>query len=193
MRMIRSSDYRRMPWKNGGGETVEIAIAPAGASLDAFDWRISMARVASSGPFSRFPGIDRTLAVLAGSGIRLDVAGRGTVSLDRDTPPFAFSGDDAAAAELIDGPIEDLNVMTRRASHRHRLARISASAPIRVGRDGDLLLVMARGATASAMLGSRRHALSLGDTILLDREDEPGIEIAPTAPAELYTIDLWRL
>ncbi len=66
MRMIRSSDYRRMPWKNGGGETVEIAIAPAGASLDAFDWRISMACVASSGPFSRLPGIDRTLAVLAG-------------------------------------------------------------------------------------------------------------------------------
>src|SRR5690348_16103916 len=73
MRIIRSSDYRRMPWKNGGGETVEVTIAPEGASLDAFDWRVSMARVASSGPFSRFPGVDRTLAVLAGGGMRLDV------------------------------------------------------------------------------------------------------------------------
>ena len=49
------------PWKNGGGCTTEIAIAPPGASLDAFEWRISLATIAASGPFSAFPGVDRTL------------------------------------------------------------------------------------------------------------------------------------
>ena len=75
MRLIRSKSYRRMPWKNGGGETTEIAVSPQNASLEAFDWRVSMARVESDGPFSAFPGIDRTLAVLEGQGIELD-AGR---------------------------------------------------------------------------------------------------------------------
>ncbi|SFQ22142.1 HutD protein [Ectopseudomonas toyotomiensis] len=35
---------RVMPWKNGGGETLELAIAPAGAGLEDFAWRISSAR-----------------------------------------------------------------------------------------------------------------------------------------------------
>ena len=50
------------PWKNGGGSTTEIAIAPLGATVDKFDWRISLATIANSGPFSVFPGVDRTLA-----------------------------------------------------------------------------------------------------------------------------------
>lgn len=43
MRILRASDHKRMPWKNGKGETVEIAVFPEGASVDTFDWRISMA------------------------------------------------------------------------------------------------------------------------------------------------------
>ncbi|MBV9975040.1 MAG: HutD family protein, partial [Hyphomicrobiales bacterium] len=61
MRVLRAGQHRRMPWKNGGGETTEIIASPEGAGLDEFDWRISMARVATDGPFSRFAGVDRTL------------------------------------------------------------------------------------------------------------------------------------
>ena len=50
MKILRSNDYRRMPWKNGGGETVEIAVSPERAPLSDFDWRISMA-TATSPPF----------------------------------------------------------------------------------------------------------------------------------------------
>jgi len=62
MRIIRAADCLVMPWKNGGGTTTEIAVAPEGASLNDFDWRISMAHVGADGPFSSFPGIDRTLS-----------------------------------------------------------------------------------------------------------------------------------
>ncbi|HWV09358.1 MAG TPA: HutD family protein, partial [Pseudomonas sp.] len=62
------------PWKNGGGETRELAIEPAGAALDEFEWRISSARVTAPGGFSSFPGIDRSLAILNGDGLGL-VAG----------------------------------------------------------------------------------------------------------------------
>ena len=120
-RIIRAADCRRMPWKNGGGETIEMAVAPAASSLDDFDWRISMARVAGDGPFSMFPGIDRTLAVLDGNGIRLSVRGRAGVELSPASAPFSFAADVDVEAALLDGPITDLNVMTRRGRFRHRV------------------------------------------------------------------------
>ena len=75
MRILRAENYRRMRWKNGGGETAEIAVFPEGAGLDEFDWRISMARVEAGGPFSRFPGVDRTLSILEGEGMVLESRG----------------------------------------------------------------------------------------------------------------------
>jgi environmental stress-induced protein Ves len=69
MRKLAPPSYRTMPWKNGGGTTIEIARSPEppeGAGLDDLDWRVSMARVDGPGPFSRFEGVDRTLAVLDG-------------------------------------------------------------------------------------------------------------------------------
>ena len=64
-RILRSPDHRRMPWKNGRGETTEIAVHPAGASIDDFGWRVSMAGVAEDGDFSLFPGIAITLTVVS--------------------------------------------------------------------------------------------------------------------------------
>jgi environmental stress-induced protein Ves len=55
VRIIRAGDCKATPWKNGDGSTTEIAIGPAGASLEAFDWRVSMARVASMGHFPISP------------------------------------------------------------------------------------------------------------------------------------------
>jgi len=114
MRVIRASDCRAMPWKNGGGTTTEIAVHPEGAGFDRFDWRISMARVAQDGPFSAFAGIDRVLTVLDGAGIRLRLGADAPVTLTPASPPHAFAGDVPCDAALIDGPITDLNVMARR-------------------------------------------------------------------------------
>ncbi|TIV73619.1 MAG: HutD family protein, partial [Mesorhizobium sp.] len=71
-------------------------------------------RVETSGPFSSFAGIDRTLSVLEGEGIVLDIAGRAPALLTADSAPLAFAGDVPTSAALISGPITDLNVMTRR-------------------------------------------------------------------------------
>src|SRR5262245_51673843 len=119
MRLLRATDYRRMPWKNGGGETIEMMVSPASASFEAFDWRISMAHVGAPGAFSLFPSIDRTLSVVAGAGLSLRFAAGDVVSLDRHSIPFSFAGDLAVDSTLIDGPIDDLNVMTRRDRCRH--------------------------------------------------------------------------
>ena len=112
-RVLSPADYRRMPWKNGGGHTHEIAVHPEGAGTAAFDWRVSVADVAQDGPFSRFPGVERTLVLLAGNGVRLEGAGD---PLDLRTPyePITFSGDAELACVLTDGPIRDFNLMVRR-------------------------------------------------------------------------------
>jgi environmental stress-induced protein Ves len=119
MRILRAAEYRSMPWKNGGGVTTEIAVSPTGAGLDDFDWRVSMARVEGGGPFSQFAGIDRTLAVLEGEGIVLDIAGRSPTTVTRASDPLSFPADVPTAAALIGGPITDLNVMTRRSRMTH--------------------------------------------------------------------------
>jgi uncharacterized protein len=187
MRILRSAAYRRMPWKNGGGETTEIAIAPAGAALDAFDWRLSMAHVATPGPFSMFPGIDRSLAVLAGTGITLNIDGRGAVRLDQQSPPFAFPADIKVEATLADGAIDDLNIMTRRGGWRHLMSRLSLAAPTRLARLGDVLIVVTR-ARGADLRGDR---LAPGDAVIVD--DAPALELTPDAAGAFYAIDLWRL
>jgi uncharacterized protein len=121
-RHLHPPDFRVMPWKNGGGTTTELIIEPEGSTLDSgFLWRLSMAEVGVSGPFSRFEGYDRTLLLLEGRGMNLDFEGRNSVHLDTLLSPVAFSGDWNTAGALIDGPCRDFNVITRRSSCRHRL------------------------------------------------------------------------
>lgn len=101
------------PWKNGGGSTREIVSWPPGSTLLDFDWRVSIATIAASGPFSVFPGIDRTIMLLDGDGMRLEGDG---VRARLDTPhePFEFSGDVAVDCTLLGGESADFNVMCRR-------------------------------------------------------------------------------
>ncbi|MBD0415419.1 HutD/Ves family protein [Oryzicola mucosus] len=132
MRRLRAESYRRMLWKNGGGETAEILAFPANASVSDFGWRISMATVASDGPFSVFEGIDRTLSILDGEGMALDIEGMGSHVLTKYTNPLSFLGDAPTWARLTNGPIVDLNVMTRRSHCRHRVRRLALSAPMTI-------------------------------------------------------------
>src|SRR5580704_10328380 len=103
MQRLFARDHRTMPWKNGGGTTTEIATFPAGSSLDDFAWRASMARVERAGPFSRFPGVDRSIALVEGMGMTLAIAGRGHAVIDAMAAPLAFPGDVDVEAILPSG------------------------------------------------------------------------------------------
>ena len=50
IKTLRAADYPRMPWKNGGGSTLEI-VKDAGKGLEGFGWRLSIADIAESGGF----------------------------------------------------------------------------------------------------------------------------------------------
>ncbi len=95
------------------------------ADLDAIDGRISMGVVAGDGPFSLFPGVDRTLTILHGAGMELELgAAQTSILLTPDSEPFHFPGDIAAEAGLLAGTITDLNVMSRRSRYRHIVRRL---------------------------------------------------------------------
>ena len=111
--LLHPSDYLRMPWKNGGGELLDIYAQPAGAGLGAFDWRASIALVQRSGPFSHFPGVDRTILLLDGVGMRLESAGW-SAELATAFEPVRFPGEMSIECTLTDGPTRDFNLMVRR-------------------------------------------------------------------------------
>ena len=113
MLQLRPSDYRVMPWKDGGGSTTEIAMEPPGASLaEPFLWRVSSAQVEAAGPFSRFPGRARLLTLLEGPGLILDIEGLGRQRLKHPGQVVAFSGDATVNATLIQGPCVDFGVIS---------------------------------------------------------------------------------
>ncbi|MFK7806093.1 MAG: HutD family protein [Anaerolineae bacterium] len=105
------TEYKKIPWKNGKGETTELAMSNGG-SIDQFDWRISIANVVENGEFSDFTGYMRNLVLIAGDGIDL-VHGNGqTDRLEKLLSVATFDGGCKTAAVLKSGPITDFNVMT---------------------------------------------------------------------------------
>lgn len=180
-----------MPWKNGGGETVEIIVSPEDAGFDTFDWRISMAHVATSGPFSSFPQIDRNLTVIAGEGMSLAFDGGETVRLDQHSAPLDFPGDVAVDGILIDGPIEDLNVMTRRGTVRQRVARHGlSSTPKSLSWQGDVCVLVNLGEQAAIAIHGASQTLGLKDTLILDANDARDFTASSSTGAKLMLIEI---
>ncbi|MBB2672851.1 UNVERIFIED_ORG: hypothetical protein GGE44_002413 [Rhizobium esperanzae] len=188
MKILRAADHRRMPWKNGGGETVEIAVSPDDAGLAGFDWRVSMATVAADGPFSIFPGIDRTLAILDGNGMVLDIEGRAPALLTTASDPLAFPADIPVTAKLQDGAITDLNVMTRRDGIAHGLVRIEIAGGKTVSLTSSTCLLLCHGGTLSFRHGDEAGALAAGDALLIENQAESALEIDGDAKCYLVSI-----
>jgi uncharacterized protein len=156
-------EYRRMPWRNGGGTTTEIATEPGGPA--GFLWRLSIAEVAASGPFSDFGGYDRQILLLEGRGFVLHFAEAPSHRLDRPLEPFTFDGGWRASCELVDGPVRDLNLMVAqgRAVGSLEVLRMPAGTRVDLPVAGTVLLHLLEGALDAG--GTRLQA---GETLRAD-------------------------
>lgn len=186
-RLIPYASLAAAPWKNGGGSTTEIAVFPAGAGFDDFDWRISLATIAQSGAFSVFPGIERSLALVEGDGVALTLDGR-PFALCAADPLLVFPGE-AGVHATVASPSTDFNVMTRRGRCRHRLTLVAA--PAGMARAGAAtLLFLASGEHAAIVCGGRRHALGRFDALLLEAGDGPAWRVEAAPGARLFAADI---
>ena len=169
MAQLIPADYlRRMPWKNGGGSTAEVAIHPAGASLADFAWRLSLADVERNGPFSLFPGVDRILMLTEGAGMRLNIGSEAIELRDRFSV-CAFRGDDVVDATLVDGAVRDCNLMVRRPGRGYLQAVLGTS--ITVDLASFRVCHVLRGVISVCVGDGSAMGVQAGWTLLLDVTD----------------------
>lgn len=132
--IVQLAEVVPSPWRNGGGVTRELLAWPDSAD---WAWRMSVAEVTASGPFSRFDGVQRWFAVLSGAGVRLTIDGH-SHELTDSSAPLCFDGASAVYCQLLDGATQDFNLMLRSDRASAQMERISgvhgfeASASCRV-------------------------------------------------------------
>jgi uncharacterized protein len=101
------SHYRRTPWKNGGGVTVDIALDnDTGGDV----WRFSRTPITAAGPFSDYTGFDRLQVLVAGSGLVLQTPA-GEIDVRQPFRPVRFAGETPIVSRLESGPVEVVNLM----------------------------------------------------------------------------------
>ncbi|SFP99809.1 hypothetical protein SAMN05216330_11370 [Bradyrhizobium sp. Ghvi] len=125
--LLKSEDYTRAPWKNGGGVFTDIADAHRpGVTTKDWDsllWRFASTPIVAPGPFSHMPGIDRLQMVVGGRGLVLRAPGR---EFDEREPftTVRFTGEMEIVTELEAGPVEVVNLMARRGAAEIELSAL---------------------------------------------------------------------
>jgi hypothetical protein len=186
--LIPYASLEAAPWKNGGGSTIEIAVSPPGAGLGTFDWRISLATIASSGPFSVFDGIDRTLALVDGPGVTLDIDNERFV-LGDDEPVLEFAGESQVVATVGAQPTTDFNVMTRRERCSHQLGKRSLSGQSGFATRADLtVLFLAEGDSLEVSSDDERIGMVRYDAVLFEGDATWTLE---AGQATIFVVDIY--
>jgi hypothetical protein len=165
LQVIRRASFKAVPWKNGGGITHEALRVPEQG--DAFRWRVSVAEVGTSGPFSDFNGYRRYMTLLEGAGIDLRFGDGTSQTLRRPGELIEFDGAMSIYGELIDGPCRDLNlIVSKGLSATVRVERAAAQLSIEAGRDQTVLVFPIDGGAALRIEGDRNV-----ETLALERWD----------------------
>jgi environmental stress-induced protein Ves len=160
----------KRPWKNGGGVTRQLSIGPAGATIDAFDWRVTLADIEPGDfAFSHFPGVERK-TVLSGHGMSMAAQGTPRERFAAVAPlvVLQIDGEEALDASLEPAAIQAFNVMVRRDAARSRVSVHREAAVLPAGSDVAVFLCL-RGSATLACRG-RSATLREGEAV----EVQPG-------------------
>lgn len=167
-------------WRNGGGVTHDVALFPEDAGDEDFLWRASIATIAAAGPFSPWPGVDRTLLLLDG---KLTLAiGDEERDLETGDPAQIFAGEDAVTAAPHGSTCTVLNLMARRGRTQVRLDRWTAVRPTAADR---LFLLTEQAMTVG--LNGQSIDLAAGDALLLAGQEASDLTLDhPVIVAEIF-------
>ena len=186
--LLRTSDYRRVRWKNDGGWTTEIAREPADSG-GGFIWRVSIADIESDGPFSTFPGIDRDLILLAGTGMELSMDGAAPMRVEGRFQHVRFHGEAPVECRLLGGPTRDFNAMVRRdAVTAEVVARPLVGSMVIFAQAGAEWLIHVHAGHATARDGHDEIALAAEETLRIDFRAEGGGRVVLDGAGELVLV-----
>jgi uncharacterized protein len=125
------ASYRHMPWKNGGGVTVDIAVSMlpgyAPGSWEGIVWRFSRTAIVTPGPFSDLSGFDRQLILVSGQGLMLETP-VGEIDVRQPFLPVRFAGETSIVSRLEAGPVEVVNLIGDRSRVSIDLSCLSGGA-----------------------------------------------------------------
>jgi len=184
-RLLSPADHVRTRWKNGGGWTTELARS----GDDDFRWRISIAEIASDGPFSRFPGVERDLVLLDGSGIELDIDDAPTRRVAQRFERVHFAGESNVACRLLAGPTRDFNVMARRDQVRAEVvARPLVGSMLVFPEAGSEWFAHMLAGEAGVRRGSDAWRLAAGHSLLFDFREQAGERLVIDGGGELVLV-----
>lgn len=195
-RLIPASEQLVTKW--AGGETRQLAIAPAGASVAArdFHWRFSTATVLQSGPFTVFDGYQRYLAIRSGAGLGLAVTAVGApqqrMQLCNPQHQANFAGAASTAATLLDGPVRDINLMLSAGLQGGlRALRLQANYPafLQTVASGWWLIYadgLSQGQQIQIQSSAQQYSLAGGDVLVL-----PEASCTLSAAVECELVAAW--
>jgi uncharacterized protein len=175
MQIIRKSSLAPVPWKNGGGITHEMIRVPATGAP--FLWRVSIAQIDASGPFSNFTGYGRKMALLRGAGLRLRLAGGPDRVLQDVGDMTEFDGAVATECELLDGPCTDLNLMVSASMTGVRawVERLLEPRPLRPSFQGTVLAFAISGIVTIELEHREAARLQAWDLAAMSRDERGSI------------------
>jgi environmental stress-induced protein Ves len=164
MEVVEYHSISPTPWKNGRGVTRNLF--DDATESGAWTWRVSIAEITGTQPYSPYPGVRRGQVALGPGAVDLRIDDR-EVLLDPEGI-VVFDGEAEVTATPREAGFLDLNVMTRRDTWESDVSRVEDPGVIDAG-DEFVVLV------------------TLGDSALVDgtplaRLD--GVKLAAAASAE---------
>jgi uncharacterized protein len=184
--LITPAQWQTQRWQNGGGITHQLCRQD---DKHGMLWRLSIAEVASDGPFSRFDNIDRIILLLTGAGFSLHGVGAKPQVLDVPLMPFAFAGETPIHCTLLNGTVRDFNLMTRRGAVQAQLQVLTVSAANQeLTLSAHTLLYVASG-NLDVVLGTQQIALAAQHTLSL-RNERGSMMLSCHSKAEVVCIAL---
>ena len=183
------------PWKNGGGLTREIAAEPAGAGLDDFDWRLSLAEIEPGEfSFSRFPGVDRRTVVLGpGLSVWENDETRAEPRPIEPFEPWALAGESAVRVRLVGARVQAFNLMLRRGRAAGKACAVTSTGPLPTAATA-LVLYCLRGPVQATLAGTALD-LAPGEVVTAGALHHAACTLDRVAPQALVlaaAVDLLR-
>jgi environmental stress-induced protein Ves len=198
-RVVKFETYRRMPWRNGKGFTLEIAREPA-AGAD-FAWRLSLADIDRDGQFSAYPGYRRALVLIAGNALELTFQNHGSCRLHSGRRAVRFEGEWQTRCAVPQGRCTDLSLIVRSGSGPRPRALVRAPRMLQAAPAAHLALTAQLHAALFVLEGSvavressraRPRTLRARDTLFLPAGSERRLRLRRTQPAAKLILLRWR-